>query len=133
MEKIAKTTKVEIKGADIVKEFGHTVPVAYAQIGEEYTRTTNTKLIYSSSFVFMVMDAMQGLFPNVKVDDIKSEHIVLAERWVVGNDIWERMQGSGMKQALVDDNSSIVIWAEDGYNCYRIENFAFIDKEDENK
>lgn len=127
--KIAKP--VEIKGKDIVTEFGDTVPVVYEQIGGKYKRRTITIEFLSSDYFFRVLDAQRKLFPNLDVKDMDAEHIVSAERWTVGNDLWQNMQVNGKTQAIVDDNSSIVIWEEGGYNYYRIENFAFIDKANE--
>lgn len=131
MKQLETAKPLEIKGKDIVTEFGDTVPVIYKQIGEEYIRRTITIRWWCADYFYDVCDAIKKLFPNVDINDMEAEHIVSAERWVVGNDLWQEMQINGKAQAIVDDNSSIVMWSEVGYNYYRIENFAFIDKEDE--
>lgn len=131
MKQLKTAKPLEIKGKDIVTEFVDTVPVIYKQIGEEYIRRTITMQFFCADYVFRVLDAVKKLFPNADINDMEDEHIVRAEMWVVGNDLWQEMQISGKAQAIVDDNSSIVMWEEDGYDYYRIENFAFIDKEDE--
>jgi hypothetical protein len=131
MKQLKTAKPLEIKGKDIVTEFVDTVPVLYKQIGEEYIRRTITIQFFCADYLYRVLDAVKKLFPNVDINDIEAEHIVRAEMWVVGNDLWQEMQINGKTQAIVDDNSSIVMWEEDGYNYYRIEYFAFIDKEDE--
>lgn len=131
MKQLKTAKPVEIKGKDIVTEFGDTVPVVYEQIGEEYKRRTITIQFFCADYSLRVCDAVKKLFPNVDINDMDAEHIVSAERWTVGNDLWQNMQVNGKTQAIVDDNSSIVMWNEDGYNYYRIENFAFIDKANE--
>lgn len=131
MKQLKTAKPLEIKGKDIVTEFVDTVPVIYKQIGEEYIRRTITIQFFCADYLYRVLDAVKKLFPNVDINDIEAEHIVRAEMWVVGNDLWQEMQINGKTQAIVDDNSSIVMWEEDGYNYYRIENFAFIDKANE--
>lgn len=131
MKQLKTAKPLEIKGKDIVTEFVDTVPVIYKQIGEEYIRRTITMQFLCSDYLFLVLDAVKKLFPNVDINDIEAEHIAKAERWVVGNNLWQEMQINGKTQAIVDDNSSIVMWEEDGYNYYRIEHFAFIDKANE--